>query len=75
MQLGGKQEAFNPFMYNNKKMVKQTLKILSREHHQMFKVCLAIFNFVHERVNYKAQPMRNNHFEDVEKHDFNDHFQ
>ena len=41
----------------------------------MFKVCLAIFNFVHERVKYKAQPMRNNHFEDVEKHDFNDHFQ
>ena len=52
-------------MYNNKKMGKQTLKILSREYHQMFKVCLAILNFVHERVKYTAQSMRNNHFEDV----------
>ena len=32
-------------------MVKHTLKILRCEHRKIFKVCLAIYNIMHERVN------------------------
>ena len=31
-------------------MAKHTLKILRCEHHKIFKVCLAIYNIMYERV-------------------------
>ena len=33
-------------------MAKHTLKILRCEHRKIFKVCLAILQYMHERVNY-----------------------
>ena len=42
---------FNPFMYNEKKMVKHTLKILRCTHRRIFKLVWSFFIIMHESIN------------------------
>ena len=42
---------FNPFMYNEKKMVKHTLKILRCTHRRIFKLVRSFFIIMHESIN------------------------